>query len=158
MAGVGVPPTLPTGTEVTMYRSRSPIVLLTALLGAAAGCARTDMTGNGSMLVGPWGSDQASLAVTDTGATLQILASGGCFGSYGQVSRPIAPAAFNIPGTYTQLTGAYPGKVVYAAQYSGSVTGDQISLTITVPALQQTLGPYSLVRGVNNTWTACLYP
>ena len=151
-------PALPAGPEVTMRPSRLTIVLLTALFGAAAACAHPDATGNASALLGPWGSDQASLAVTDTGATLQILASGGCFGSYGQVSRPIATAAFDIPGTYTQLTGAYPGKVVYAAQYSGSVSGGQISLTISVPALQQTLGPYSLVRGVTNTWTACLYP
>ncbi len=141
-----------------MRPSRLAIALVTALLGAAAACAHPDAPGNGSALLGPWGSDKANLAVTDTGATLQILASGGCFGSYGQVSRPIATPAFDVPGTYTQLTGAYPGQVQYAAQYAGTVAGDQVTLTVTVPALQQTFGPYSLVRGVNNSWTACLYP
>jgi hypothetical protein len=141
-----------------MRYSRLTIVGLTALLVAAAACSRPGAPGNGSGLLGPWGSDKASLAVTDTGAVLQILASGSCFGSYGEVSRPIATPAFDLPGTYTQLTGAYPGKVVYAAQYSGSVSGDQITLSIAVPALQQTFGPYDLTRGVSSSWTACLYP
>jgi hypothetical protein len=105
-----------------------------------------------------WGSDQANLSITGTSATLLILASGGCYGSYGGFDQRLPTGAFSIPGTYTQLIGAYPGKVQYAAQFSGTVESQQISLTVTVPALQAAVGPFTLARGVSETWSACAYP
>jgi hypothetical protein len=107
---------------------------------------------------GVWGSEKASLTITKDGATLEILASGGCFGSYGEMTQPIPNGLFSIAGTYTQLMGAYPGKVVYAAQYSGVVEGNRMSMAITVPALPQIFGPFQLSDGVNNAWSPCLYP
>jgi len=105
-----------------------------------------------------WGSDQANLTVAGPSATLRILASGGCYGSYGTFDQPPPNGAFSIPGTYTQLIGAYPGKVQYPAQFSGTVTNPQISLTVTVPILQGAFGPFTLARGVTAGWPACLYP
>ena len=111
---------------------------------------------------GVWGSEQASLEITKDSATLEILSStlpaGGCFGAYGEMTQPIPNGPFSIAGTYTQLIGAYPGKIQYAAQCSGVVEGNRMSITITVPALQQTLGPFLLTNGVNNAWSPCLYP
>ncbi len=111
---------------------------------------------------GVWGSGSAGLTVTSGSATLDILAStlpdGGCFGSYGEMTRPIPNGAFSLPGTYTQLIGAFPGKVQYAAQYSGFVEGDRMSILVTVPLLGQTFGPFPLTHGVNNAWSPCLYP
>jgi hypothetical protein len=135
-----------------MYRGTLALGM-TALVAATA-CSTEPRAAN---LVGPWGSNQASLAVSDTGASLLIQA-GGCYGSYGEIARPLPGSTFDLGGTYTQLTGAYPGKTQYAAQFTGSVSGTQMTLTVTVPALQDAIGPFTLVRGVTTTWTACLYP
>jgi hypothetical protein len=107
---------------------------------------------------GVWGSDQASLTIADSTASVHILASGGCYGSYGEIRQRIPVGAFALSGTYTQLIGAYPGTVQYAAQYSGTVVGQQMSLTITVAALQRAFGPYTLGSGVIERWPACAYP
>jgi hypothetical protein len=61
-------------------------------------------------------------------------------------------------GTYTQLIGAYPGRIDYPAQFSGSVDGTTMIITIAVPSQQQTFGPFVLTDGVNNAWTPCQYP
>jgi hypothetical protein len=117
---------------------------------------------NGFVQPGVWGSENASLIVTKAGATLDLLSltlpNGGCFGSYGEVTQPIPNGNFSIAGTYTQLIGAYPGKVEYAARYSGVVESSRISITITVPTLEQVFGPFLLTAGVNNAWSPCLYP
>jgi hypothetical protein len=107
---------------------------------------------------GVWGSEKASLTITKDSATLEILSFGGCFGAYGEMAQRIPNGPFSIAGTYTQLIGAYPGKIQYAAQYSGVVEANRMSITITVPALQQTFGPFPLIDGVNNAWSPCLYP
>ena len=61
-------------------------------------------------------------------------------GSYGQVLQPIPTGRFSLPGTYTQLMGAYPGRVEYAAQYAGQWDGNQLTLEITVVTLPQPVG------------------
>jgi hypothetical protein len=131
---------------------------LSALLGATAGCTAPDASSHGSPLLGAWGSTQAGLAVSDSGATLKVLASGGCYGSYGHFAAPATAEAFDVTGTYTLLTGAYPGKVQYAARFSGSLAGDQLTLTVAVPSLGGAIGPFVLTRGVTGSWNACLYP
>ena len=113
---------------------------------------------DGFVRPGVWGSEKASLTITASGATLEILASGGCFGSYGETAQPIPKGPFSIAGTFTQLMGVYPGKVVYAAQLSGVVEGNRMLIAITVPALPQTFGPFPLTEGVANAWSPCLYP
>jgi len=105
-----------------------------------------------------WGSSQVSLTIAAGRTTLQLLASGGCYGSYGEIDQPIPSGTFSLTGTYTQLTGVYPGSVQYVAQYDGAIAGRLMTLTIFVPAQQQTLGPFSLTHGVAQTWPACLYP
>jgi hypothetical protein len=140
-----------------MHLGRLTHLAVTALLGVSA-CANPVASRTRSALAGTWGSSHASLVASDTGATLQILASGSCFGSFGQFSQPVATGSFDVPGTFTQLTGAYPGQVQYAARFSGAVSGDHLTLTVTVATLAQTMGPFVLVRGVTSSWTPCLYP
>lgn len=133
---------------------RSRLALISAsLLWVAPGCTST--TPNQSV---SWGSAQASLTIVDTSATLRILAAGNCYGSYGEFDQPHSSGTFTRQGTYTQLIGASPGKVQYAAQFSGTVSGRQISLTVTVPALQGAVGPFTLTQGRAAEWPACLYP
>ena len=83
---------------------------------------------------------------------------GGCFGTFGEIGQPIPMGRFVLAGTYTQLTGVYPGKMEYPAQFSGSVQGNTMTITISVPSQQQTFGPFVLTYGVDNAWTPCLYP
>jgi hypothetical protein len=123
-----------------------------------AGCSSRSPTSTGTPLLGVWGSDAAGLAVTDTGGTLRILGFGTCYGSYADVSRSPSAPSFDLAGTFTQLTGAYPGKVEYAAEVTGSLSGYTLVVTVQVPALQQSFGPFALTRGVGNSWTACAYP
>ena len=132
----------------------TPLALALAL--AAGACARSVEPGNGN-LAGTWGSTQASLAVTDSAARL-LISYGSCYGAYGTMPAAIPTPTFNLGGTYTQLTGVYPGKVDYAAQFSGTLYGTQMTLTVTVPSLQRTFGPYTLARGDTTSWSACLFP
>jgi len=107
---------------------------------------------------GVWGSSLASLAITNSGATLQILASGDCYGSYGNIGAPIPRGPFALAGTYTQLIGAYPGMIQYDATFSGSVAGNEMVITVVVPALQESFGPFDLTYGVETSWQPCAYP
>jgi len=128
--------------------------LVTALaFTAALGCSATSPD-----QAGVWGSNEATLTMADTGATLRILASGGCYGSYGEFGRRLPAGTFAISGSYTQLIGAYPGTIQYPAQFTGTFSGARISLRVTVPNLQQTFGPYQLAEGVTRQWPACAYP
>ena len=105
-----------------------------------------------------WGSDQAGLTISESSATLQIVTAGGCYGSFGEITQPVLSSSFTLSGTYTQLMGVYPGFVEYPAEFSGTIDRGLMTLTISIPSLQQTLGPFRLSRGVVKTWPACLYP
>jgi hypothetical protein len=89
---------------------------------------------------------------------LHILASGGCYGSYGGFDQLPVNGPYSISGTYTQLIGAYPGMIRYPAQFSGTVDAKQISIKVTVSALPNVIGPFALARGVTTAWPKCLYP
>jgi hypothetical protein len=118
--------------------------------------------GGGPLPPGVWGSDKASLTIRPGSATLDIFAMsfppGGCYGSYGDVVASIPNGRFSIGGTYTQLIGAYPGKIAYASVLSGDVEGNRMTITISVPALQTAYGPFVLISGVTNSWVGCQYP
>lgn len=129
------------------------LTMVTVFTLGSAGCTATAPNQSDA-----WGSEQANLTLNGTDATLRLLASGGCYGSYGNLDQKPANGAFSIPGSYTQLMGAYPGKVTYPARYTGTVSGQEIALTVTVPALQLALGPFALARGVTAAWSACAYP
>ena len=150
-------PTSPS-TETNMTTSESADAASPTTAGRGRHVVVVAPRSNGFVPPGTWGSERASLKITTTGATLEILASGGCFGSYGEMTRPIPQGLFSIVGTYTQLTGVYPGRIQYVAQYSGDVEGNRMSIAITVPALPQVFGPFQLSYGVNNEWSPCLYP
>lgn len=106
-----------------------------------------------------WGSDRASLTIDQNNAILHILASGGCYGSYGEFKDASKlSSTFALSGTYTELTGVFPGSRQYAAEFTGTVAKSQMTLSVSVPALQRTLGPFSLTAGVEKTWPACAYP
>jgi hypothetical protein len=58
-------------------------------------------------------------------------------------------------------------KDVYLTQCGGEddltndkfvAVGNAMTLSISVPGLQQTIGPFQLTAGVPSAWSACLYP
>ena len=126
------------------------------LLIAAAACSDATSAGVG-VRPGTWGSANASLVTTNTGATISIDASG-CFGSYGEVKQRLPAGTFSLDGTFTVLMGVYPGRIDYPAQFTGTTVGNVLSMTIVVPAIQQTLGPYAVTYGVLSARMFCLYP
>lgn len=105
-----------------------------------------------------WGSDQASVRIVEDRTAVQIMAAGGCYGAYGNIDQPVRSGTFALAGTYTQLIGAYPGSRQYSAEYDGSIVGNTMTLSISIPALPQTLGPFHLTAGVTSSWSPCLYP
>jgi hypothetical protein len=111
---------------------------------------------------GVWGSSQASLTISDAWARLEVLSlnlpTGACYGTFDAIGARVPNGRFSLSGTHTQLVGFFPGHVEYPASYSGAVDGDRLTITATVPATQQTFGPYVLTRGVSNAWTPCVYP
>ncbi len=119
------------------------------------GCAST-----GPSQPASWGSPEASLTVEPGRATVRILASGGCYGSYGVVGQPLPAGNFSLAGTYTQLIGAYPGHLDFPAQFEGTVDGRRMTLTIEAgdPPAVHTVGPFELTYGVRQSWPACQYP
>ena len=125
--------------------------LVFALMGSACGPTTPDRPAT-------WGSDQASLIIAANRAMVQILAPGGCYGAYGAFDLAVPSDTFTRAGTYTQLMGAYPGSIRYTAEYAGTIVGNVMTLSIRVPALQQTIGPLRLTAGVTAAWSACLYP
>jgi hypothetical protein len=105
-----------------------------------------------------WGSDAADLAVRADGSTLRLLASGGCVGSYVDAAVPITSLSFDLPGTFTQLTGVFPGRVTHTAQITRTLRGTLMRLTVAVPSLSRVIGPLDLTRGVSHNWPNCQYP
>ena len=166
-ASLGIPACsdrAPTSPEMGTNRALSQSVEASPLRASGRGrqvvvvLPRSD----GFVQPGIWGSENASLTITKAGGKLDLLSlalpTGGCFGSYGEMARPIPNGSFSIEGTYTQLTGAYPGKIEYAARYSGIVEGGRMSIAIAVPTLQQGFGPFLLTAGLSNAWSPCLFP
>lgn len=136
-----------------LMRNRS---LLVFAVSCAVSCGGTDVGAPAPGSV--WSSDDAALTVTGTGAELRLLAPGGCVGSYVNITGPFLSLAINSDATFTQLIGAYPGHVTYAAQVSGSFRDNMLRLTVTVPEASRVIGPLDLVRGVRHDWPNCLYP
>jgi hypothetical protein len=137
---------------------------LTGLLTVVLACSDRSPTSpeKARLPPGMWGSDAASMTIKEggAGANVEILALAlpPCFGSYGDISQEIPNGPFSLAGTYTQLTGVYPGRREYPAQFSGVVEGTRMTLTITVSGLPLVLGPFVLTYGVTNAWEPCRYP
>lgn len=133
-------------------RRSSNVLVVAAALGFA-GCAPT-----APALPRVWGSDQVGVSVLGGVATFQFLASGECYGAFGVVPAVIPSGSFALSGTYSQLIGAYPGRIDHAAVYTGAATQNTMRVSIVVPDLPQTLGPFTLAAGVAKSWPACAYP
>jgi hypothetical protein len=106
---------------------------------------------------GVWGGEQASLTINRDGGLIQLFCA---FGSIDQAIVTDQSGRFDVGGTQTPMMGALPigGLPRHPARYAGTTDGRTMTLRITVPDLQQTLGPFSLVYGVNSSLTPCMVP
>jgi hypothetical protein len=134
------------------------VVLLAAMTMSGASCAHETPPVE-LLQAGTWGSDNARVTFTDSTATLQIANGNQCYGARADARQPIPNHAFMVAATYTQFTGVYPGYVQRAAQMSGAIAGNRITVSIVDAGTGQlAAGPFDLTYGVNPQWNQCLYP
>lgn len=129
-------------------RGRSAVIL--ALLAGA--CLPTEPLD--SVPLGPWGSDSLVLNVAESGASATF----NC--ALGTIDAPLALDAehrFDLPGTYTQGTGAFPPTPPppVAARYQGRTDGRTMEITVTLVEPPVRIGTYRLERGRNTGILHC---
>jgi hypothetical protein len=115
--------------------------LAPCLMAAALACSDTTAPSP----AGAWGGPEVSLLLSDTGGTLSYLCGAGTINGGWTVSRG---GEFAGVGQHFFGGGPIPpeGRPPHEALYTGRLQGDRLRLSIALPALQQTLGPYTLVR------------
>ena len=116
---------------------------LTALLLIAAACT-SNPSDPITEIKGTWGGEDAGLIASDTSAHVHI----GC--TLGDTSTPIRPDAtgnFDVSGTYN--VDAYPidRGILHPARFSGTVSGNELTIKVTLVDTGAQLGPVKLVRG-----------
>jgi hypothetical protein len=95
-------------------------------------------------VIGTWGGDNAGLIVSDTDVHVHI----GC--TLGDAVGPIHPDAngrFEATGTYN--VDAYPVSrgIIHPAQFTGQITGQMMTLTVSLTDTARVLGPVNLTYG-----------
>jgi hypothetical protein len=108
-------------------------------------------------MTGIWGGMHISLEVTDTGAEVSY----DC--AHGTVGGPIVPGPdgkFKSRGTHVK-EGPGPTREGQdergePADYSGSIDGDTMTLTVTLPNTGETVGTFTLTKGARGKIRKCL--
>ena len=121
--------------------SQRPGLILLATVLAACYANPSDPAG---LISGVWGGDNAGVIATDSSAHVHI----GC--TLGDTKSPIHPDAhgnFDVTGTYN--VDAYPVDrgILHPARFSGHVSGNELTLTVTLTDTGAQLGPVTLERG-----------
>ena len=97
-------------------------------------------------VLGSWGGTEASLTLARSGGALSYACGAGTIDS---TWRLTPGGEFTGSGQHFFGGGPMPvqGRPPHPARYTGLVDGDQLTLTVTLTDLIQTLGPFHLVRG-----------
>jgi hypothetical protein len=105
--------------------------------------------------VGAWGGRDASLTLSAAGGEVTYLCGVGTIDSGWSLSPD---GAFAGTGEHYAGGGPVPseGRPATPARYAGQVDGSVFTLTVTLTDLDQTLGPYRLVRGGPVVQEICL--
>ena len=109
----------------------------------AVGCYSSP-SGPVSEISGTWGGDNAGLIATDSSAHVHI----GCtLGDTKSQIRPDEYGRFNLSGQYN--IDAYPVDrgIFHPARFAGSVSGNELTLTVTLTDTGAQYGPVTLTRG-----------
>src|SRR5512141_239822 len=112
---------------------------LIVLLGACRSTPSAPVT----EIKGTWGGEDAGLIASDTSAHIHI----GC--TLGDTDTPIRPDGeghFSVSGTYN--VDAYPVDrgIYHPARFTGQVSGNTLTLAVTLTDTGRQLGPVTLTR------------
>ena len=123
-----------------------------AAIAMLAGCAAIPQ--KPTFLTGPWGGPHVGLLLEGGIGTVEFDCAGGSIDT-----NLAASGTFTAAGTYRAGQGG-PVRVgqIFTSQratYSGSVTGDQMNLSVRLED-GSTLGPFTLTRGAPGQLTRCL--
>jgi hypothetical protein len=128
-------------------------LLLLALLGPVA-CMDPEMP---APVLGEWGGEHLGLVATVQGAELEFDCA---TGRTTEAITPDASGRFSVAGFHSPGHGGpiREGEetVEYSARFDGSVRGDLMTMSITVPGLAMTLGSFTLLRGASPRVFKCL--
>jgi len=97
-------------------------------------------------IIGQWGGKEASLALARDGGTLSYPCGAGTIDSTWELS---SGGQFTATGQHFLGGGPMPvqGRPPHPASYAGTVDGDRLTLSVKLNDLDQTLGPFHLIRG-----------
>lgn len=115
-------------------------ILAVALTLACASTSGTPIT----EVSGTWGGENAGLIATDTSAHVHI----GC--TLGDTKGKIIAdldGHFSINGTYNVDAFPVDRGILHPAQFSGTITGKSMSITVILTDTGQQLGPVTLTLG-----------
>ena len=95
-------------------------------------------------ITGTWGGENAGLIATDSSAHIHI----GC--TLGDTNTPIRPDSyghFDVTGKYN--IDAYPVDrgIFHPARFTGSIDGNDLTITVTLTDTGAKYGPVKLTRG-----------
>jgi hypothetical protein len=144
-----------TGYITGMFASRTFAVFLAGTLIALAPACVTQPTARDPM--GAWGGDHIVLSVTADGATLEYDCAAGTID--GAVT-PDAEGWFRVLGTHNIGHGGparqdeVPDR--HPASYEGRITGDSMTLTVTLTDTGTPVGTFGLMRGAASRIVRCL--
>lgn len=97
-----------------------------------------------TQITGTWGGDDAGLIASDTSAHVHI----GCtLGDTKSVIKPDGAGHFDVEGTFN--VDAYPidRGIIHPARFTGDVSGNDMTLSVTLTDTGRQLGPVKLTRG-----------
>ena len=131
---------------------RRPVFVL-LLLGSVA-CMYPEMP---APILGEWGGEHLGLVASAAGADLEF----DC--ATGRTSEAIVPdaagrfsvAGFHVPGHGGPIREDEE-PVEIPARFDGTVRGDLMTISVTLPSMALTLGPYVLQRGASPRVFKCL--
>jgi hypothetical protein len=95
--------------------------------------------------LGNWGGPEASMVLTASGGTVSYACGAGTIDS----DWTLSPSGdFAATGQHFFGGGPVPvqGHQPHPAVYAGRVRGSELTLTVTLTDLKETLGPFTLVR------------
>jgi hypothetical protein len=126
-----------------------------ALLIVLAGCSTTTAP-DAVIMNGSWGGDHAVLDVTTTGASIEFDCAHGTL----PVPLTLNRGTFDVTGDYVQEHGGpiRSDETVdrQPARYTGTVSGNTMTLLVRLTATGQDLGTYTLTRGRSGRVFKCL--
>ena len=128
--------------------ARITVILSVSAVLACSAATSTPIT----EVVGTWGGDNAGLIVSGADVHVHI----GC--TLGSAIGPIHPDAdgqFQANGTFNVDAHPVDRGIIHPASFSGRITGQTMTLTVSLTDTARVLGPVTLVYGTEPKMGPC---